>query len=76
MSCQIHRIVKNSHDLDHMIISGTVHDEMSSPAAMTRDMKGTKPGANLVTRHTSRHVRTSIKRGKRLKDGNSVLISP
>src|ERR1700722_2809207 len=41
---------------------------------MTRDMKGTKPGANLVTRHTSRHVRTSIKRGKRLKDGNSVDV--
>jgi hypothetical protein len=75
MSRQIHRVVKDSHDFDHMTLGRAIHDEMSPASAMPRDMKGSQVGTNFFPWNASRHVRTGIERGKRLQERRSVNVS-
>jgi hypothetical protein len=65
--CQIHRIVKDTHDFDHMILRRSVHDEMSSASAKSRDMKGSEVGTNIFAPDASRNVGAGIERGERVE---------
>src|SRR5271157_359671 len=75
MERQLHSVVENSYNLDHVAMRGPVHDEMPPASALARNVKGSKIGQDFVTSGASKHIWAVTERGKRLKNRGSVDVS-
>jgi hypothetical protein len=74
MERQLHSVVENSYNFDHVAMRGPVHDEMPPASALARDMEGSKIWEDFVTSGASEHVGAVAERGKRLKERGSVNV--
>ena len=63
MSREIHSVVKNADYVDDVLMSCAVHDDMPSPATMTRDVDRPDAGPQIVTREASKNVRARVEFG-------------
>ena len=62
MARQVHCVMKNANNFDHLAADGAIYDEMTSPTALTRNVKAAEARENFVTGGASGHVRARVKR--------------
>ena len=48
MPGQIHRVVENAHDFDHLTGGGGVHDEMPAASALAGDVQAAQAGLDFI----------------------------
>jgi hypothetical protein len=71
MERQLHSVVENSYNFDHVAMRGSVHDEMPPASALARNVEGSKIRKDFVTSGASKHIGAVTERGKRLKKASS-----
>ena len=74
MTREIHSVMKNSGDLDYIVLQHSIHDEMPSPSASACDVKGSKTWKDFVAGSAPGHVRAIIERSESLEKRYSVDI--
>ena len=74
MPRQLHSIVENSNNLDHVAARGAVHDEMPSAAALAGDMERPKVRQNFITSDAPQHVGAVAERAESFKKRVSVNV--
>jgi len=74
MTRQIHCIVQNANDLNHLPGCRAIHDEMPSAPTFARDMQRPKIGENFVTGDAAKHIGASFERRERFGKRDSVNL--
>lgn len=72
MTRQIHAVIKNPDNFDHIAANGAIHDEMPATTAFSRDMKRPKIGKNFIAGDASEDIGASFERGKSLEQCHPV----
>jgi hypothetical protein len=71
---QIHRVVENAHDFDHLTSGGAVHDEMPSAPAFAGDVQAAQAALDFIARGAALDVGSCMQRRQRLRQRR--LINP
>ena len=74
MARQIHCVVENADDLDHLAGCRAIHDEMPPAPTFARDMERPKVGENFITGDAAEHVGASFERRERFGKRGSVNV--
>ena len=74
MPRQIHCVVENANDLDHMAGCRAIHDEMPSAPPFARDMESPKVGENFITGGAAEKIGASFERRERVGKRGSVNL--
>jgi hypothetical protein len=74
MTRQIHSVVENANDFDHMTGCRAIHDEMPSAPTFARDMESPKVGGNFITGDATEQFGASFDRRERFGKRDSVNL--
>ena len=74
MACQIHCVVENADNLNHMAGCRAIHDEMPPAPTFARDMERPKVGENFVTGDAAEQIGASFERRERFGKRGSVNL--
>jgi hypothetical protein len=69
---QVHGVMENTHNLNHLPCPCAIHYEMPSASALARDVKAAEAGQDFVAGRASRHVRTGFERGNSIGERDLV----
>ena len=74
MTRQIHCVVQNADDLNHLPGCRAIHDEMTPAPTFARDMQRPKIGENFVTGDAPKHIGAGFERRERVGKRDSVNL--
>ena len=67
MTRQIHGVVKDADNFNHMAACSPIHDEMPPAATLPRNMKGSEVRENFIAGNAAENVGSSFQGGKGVK---------